>query len=158
MTVESNCAIAALSDWLNNSRDSFSANKKQNQNPSLFVHAILPLFDQVRVIARNSAWFNMLFAPVVISWTDYFGKTHCLTDSRLLLNWNRGTMESVHCGWKLANLDLLMKRWHNNYIRVKVTREKPYLSRFNSDSGGHFWGENITEIRKWPEPVKRTLM
>ena len=40
MTVESNDAIATLSDWLNNLAPVFSTNEKQNQNQSHFVRAI----------------------------------------------------------------------------------------------------------------------
>ena len=69
MIVEGNCAIvmSTLSGELKNVAPVFQPmNKKQNQ--SHLLRAI-----QFPALKANSDWFNALFVPVVIGWSNYFG-------------------------------------------------------------------------------------
>ena len=68
MTVESNYAIAIvmLSDWLKTLLPAFQPIRiKAKTNRTLYV-PFSPHFEQVQIIAGNSDWFIMLFAPVLI--------------------------------------------------------------------------------------------
>ena len=38
-----------------------------------FCRALSELREKLRVIARNSDWFIVLFVPVAIGWNNYFG-------------------------------------------------------------------------------------
>ena len=52
----------------------FTLSSKQNQNQSHLVRAIFPArVSKLRVIPWNSDWFIVLFAPVVIGRSNYFG-------------------------------------------------------------------------------------
>jgi len=42
---------------------------------ALCTHDFSRAWSKLRVIARNSDWFTALFAPVVIGWSNNFGKT-----------------------------------------------------------------------------------
>ena len=76
MTAESNYAIAisTLGDWLKKSRASFSTNEKQNLKPiAPCTCDISRTLSKLHVTARNSDWFVIVFAPVVIDRRNYFG-------------------------------------------------------------------------------------
>ena len=76
MTVESNYVIAIdkLSDWLKNTRTSFSTNENQNQKQiALCTRNFSRPWSELQVIARNCDWFIALPAPVVIGRSNCFG-------------------------------------------------------------------------------------
>ena len=79
MTVESNYVIAIdkLSDWLKNTRASFSTNEKQNRPKPKPIAPCTRNFSRpwsgLQVIARNCDWFIALPAPVVIGRSNCFG-------------------------------------------------------------------------------------
>ena len=66
MTVESNYATAALSDWLKTLAQVFQPmTSKTKTNRALYLRCF-PRFEQVTGNGRNSDWFMALFAPAVI--------------------------------------------------------------------------------------------
>ena len=73
MTVENKYAIATLIDWLKNLAPVLQSMKgKSKTNRTLCVRFSRSL-NKLQVIARNCDWFIALFAPVVISRSNYFG-------------------------------------------------------------------------------------
>ena len=59
---------------LQDSRQFFNRNEKQNQNQSHHVHVIFSgALSELQVITRNCYWFIALFAPFVIGRSNCFG-------------------------------------------------------------------------------------
>lgn len=78
MTVESNytTVTATFSAWLKNLMLLLLTTEKQNQTNNLlhlvrmtFCHAL----SNLQVTVRNSDWCIMMFAPIVIGQSNYFG-------------------------------------------------------------------------------------
>ena len=69
MTVESNYAIATLSDWLKRHAPVFRPMRTNRTTYARFSHAL----SEGHIIARNCDWFIVLFVPVVIGRNNCFG-------------------------------------------------------------------------------------
>ena len=75
MTVESKhaVAIAALSDWLKNLMPLFQPVRSKTETNRTCAHDFSRAMSKFQVIARNSDWFIVRFASVVIGRSNYFG-------------------------------------------------------------------------------------
>ena len=66
-------AIATLGDWLKVSRQ-FSNQWETEPKPSApCTRSFSRALSKLQVIARDSDWFNVRFAPVAIGRSNYFG-------------------------------------------------------------------------------------
>ena len=75
MTVESNYAItiATLNDWFKSLAPVFQLIRSKTKTNWTLCTPFFPGFSKLQVTARYSDWFIVLFAPVVIGRSNYFG-------------------------------------------------------------------------------------
>ena len=75
MTIESNyvIAIAALNDWLKDSRQFFSQWEAKPKPIAPCTRDFSRALSKFQIIAWNCDWFIALFAPVVIDRSNCFG-------------------------------------------------------------------------------------